>query len=193
MQVDSPTKSATKASAAHDQAALFKFRLSASKARRESPRSPSCDKTCIEPSSIRPLPGPYGPWLGAAPWLGRSLGESTPASICVPGLATRTRTRSIRVPRGGPSRSFRPQPLRQSSHRVRPPAPGARGGGEPSFFCFRPVDGELEGPGPGVPPGRLRARPPVVSWRDNYAATFPRLRGAVAPPLAPLAAPGIRR
>jgi hypothetical protein len=46
--------------------------------------------------------------------------------------------------------------------------------------------------GAGVPPGRLRARPPVVPGRAIYAASFARFRGVVNPPLAPLAAPGIR-
>jgi hypothetical protein len=65
----------------------------------------------------------------------------------------------------------------------------------PFFFVSVAVDGDtvVGRPGPGAPPGRLRARPPVVPWRENYVGTFACLRGAVAPPLAPLAPPGIRR
>ncbi len=39
--------------------------------------------------------------------------------------------------------------------------------------------------GAGVPPGRLRARPPVVPGRAIYAASFARFRGAVALPSLP--------
>jgi hypothetical protein len=45
------------------------------------------------------------------------------------------------------------------------------------------MQGMLQGP------GRLRARPLVVSGRAAYAASFARFRGAVAPPPAPLAVP----
>ncbi len=65
----------------------------------------------------------------------------------------------------------------------------ASGDHAPSFLC--PIDRVVGRRGAVILPGQFRARPPVASGRTTYAATFARFRGAMAPPLAPLAALGI--